>query len=214
GNVPSVLLPCFRLTLLPVERHAALMAHARTARPAAGQFIQVLLNADRAAFAAKDHDVRDRDRRFLLSDAAGDLLCRVRPRMPLHQVDAFDDEASGVLVDLEHASCLAHVSAGDHFHLIVELELNADRRIFLLCNSWHDLNNLRGERYDLHVALVTQLAGNRSEDAGADRLADFIDQHGGIRIEPDVAAVAAPRFLPHPHNDAADHFTLLDGGIR
>ena len=49
--------------------------------------------------------------------------------------------------------------------------------------------HLRSERDDLHELLGAQLASDRPEDAGADRLVVLVDQHGRVRVEPDVAAV-------------------------
>src|SRR5579863_3975274 len=42
------------------------------------------------------------------------------------------------------------------------------------------LYHLRSQRHDLHKTLVTQFAGDRPEHARSDRLADFVDQNGGI----------------------------------
>src|ERR1700751_3250886 len=76
------------------------------------------------------------------------------------------------------------------------------------------LDNLRSKRNDLHKSLVAQLARKWPEHARPDRFADFIDQHGRIRIEADVRPVFAARLLPHPDYDAADHFALLDIRVR
>src|SRR5207247_1023971 len=53
------------------------------------------------------------------------------------------------------------------------------------------LENLRRQRNDLHEAALAQLAGHGAEHARADRLVVVVDQHGGVAIEADVAAVAA-----------------------
>src|SRR5207342_2817573 len=45
------------------------------------------------------------------------------------------------------------------------------------------------ERDDLHELLGTQLAGNRPEDTGADRLLLVVEQHGGVAIETDQRAI-------------------------
>src|SRR6201991_1160249 len=49
--------------------------------------------------------------------------------------------------------------------------------------------HFRCQRDDLHDLLRTELAGHRAEDAGADRLALLVDQHGRIAVEADRAAV-------------------------
>src|SRR5581483_6226365 len=75
------------------------------------------------------------------------------------------------------------------------------------------LDDLRREGNDFHEALIAQFARHGAEHARADRLADFANQHGGIRIEADVGTVLAAGLRPHPHDHAAHHFPLLDIGI-
>src|SRR5277367_2119085 len=70
---------------------------------------------------------------------------------------------------------------------------------------------LRRERNDLHEALVAQLARHRTKHARTHRLAYFVDQNGGVRIEPDVRSVLAAGLLAHADDYAPHHFTLLDG---
>src|SRR3954470_18808764 len=62
-------------------------------------------------------------------------------------------------------------------------------RIFILLVM--GLQHLRRERDDLHELLGAQLAGRRAGDAGADRLVLLVDQHGGVAVEADGAAVDA-----------------------
>src|SRR6202020_2012980 len=50
------------------------------------------------------------------------------------------------------------------------------------------------------------------EDAGAPRLLLVVDQHGGVLVEADVAAVGATLFLLRAHHHAPDHVALLDVG--
>src|SRR6266850_4138647 len=76
------------------------------------------------------------------------------------------------------------------------------------------LEHLRCQRDDLHEPALPQLAGDRAEDAGADRLALIVDEHGGIPVEADVAAVAAALLLARPHDHRLDDLPLLDGAIR
>src|SRR2546430_2141653 len=71
--------------------------------------------------------------------------------------------------------------------------------------------HLRCQRDDLHELLVTQLAADRAEDAGATRLVVRLDQHGGVLVEPDVAAVRATPFLGGTDDDRLDDVALLDG---
>src|SRR5262249_23162148 len=71
-------------------------------------------------------------------------------------------------------------------------------RIF--CISPGSLQNFRRERDDLHVVLGAQLARNRSEDAGADRLFLVVDQHGGVLVEADHAAARPANVLGGAHH--------------
>jgi hypothetical protein len=58
-------------------------------------------------------------RGLALDDAALDVLARVRPRVALDHVDAFDDQAVLVRHHLQHAPALAAVLAGHHEHVVV-----------------------------------------------------------------------------------------------
>src|SRR4051812_41628987 len=87
---------------------------------------------------------------------------------------------------------------------------SSSRRIFRAPMSEH----LRGERDDLHVVAVAQLAGHRPEDARAARVAAGVDDDGGVLVEGDVGAVRAPELLLAAHDDGLDHLALLDGALR
>src|SRR3954465_2024957 len=76
------------------------------------------------------------------------------------------------------------------------------------------LEHLRGERDDLHVVPVAQLAGHRPEDARATRVARGVDDHGGVLVEGDVRAVLAPELLLRAHDDGLDDLALLDRALR
>ena len=72
------------------------------------------------------------------------------------------------------------------------------------------LEHFRRERDDAHVLLLAQLAADRAKDAGAARVALQVDQHGGVVIELDVAAIRPAILLRRPHDDRADDIALLD----
>src|SRR3954451_3615007 len=76
------------------------------------------------------------------------------------------------------------------------------------------LEHLRGERDDLHVVAVAQLAGHRPEDARAARVARGVDDHGRVLVEGDVGAVLAPELLLRAHDDGLDDLALLDRALR
>src|SRR4051812_32279545 len=87
---------------------------------------------------------------------------------------------------------------------------SSSRRIFRVAI----LEHLRGERDDLHVVAIAQLAGHRPEDARAARVALRVDDHGGVLVEGDVRAVGAPELLLGAHDDGLDDLALLDGALR
>src|SRR6185312_15152920 len=74
--------------------------------------------------------------------------------------------------------------------------------------------HLRRERYDLHEAFLAQLAGDGPEDARGPRLAGLVDDHDGVLVEADVAAVLAARFLDRAHDDGAGDIGLLHRAVR
>ena len=74
--------------------------------------------------------------------------------------------------------------------------------------------HLRRERDDLHEPALAQLARDRPEHARADRLVLVVDQHRGVAVEADVAAVAAALLLDGAHDDRLDDLPLLDRAVR
>src|SRR3712207_4021525 len=64
-------------------------------------------------------------------------------------------------------------------------------RSALLCLRIRMSDHLGGERHDLHVLLLTELARHGAEDARRPRLALLGDDHDGVLVEADVAAVLA-----------------------
>src|SRR5207247_2344610 len=74
--------------------------------------------------------------------------------------------------------------------------------------------HLRGQRDDLHVVLGAKLAWHRAEDAGADRLHLRRDQHRGIPVEADDAAVRAPDVLGGTHDHRLHDVALLHPAAR
>src|SRR5262245_9920761 len=80
--------------------------------------------------------------------------------------------------------------------------------------EWRSLQHLRREGNDLHEPSLTQLTGDRPEHARADRLVLIVDEHGGVAIEPDVAAVAAALLLPRPHDHRLHDLAFLDRAVR
>src|SRR6476620_7533565 len=76
------------------------------------------------------------------------------------------------------------------------------------------LQHLGRERDDLHVLLIAQLAGDRAEDTRRPRLARIIDDHDGVLVEADVAAVLPPRLLRRAHDDRLRDVALLHRPVR
>src|SRR5688572_28009060 len=84
--------------------------------------------------------------------------------------------------------------------------------IFELCRA--RLEHLWRERNNLHEPALAQLAGDRAEYAGADRFAGVADQHRGVPVEPDVAAILAALLLAGAHDHRLDDLPLLDRPVR
>src|SRR5947209_503699 len=76
------------------------------------------------------------------------------------------------------------------------------------------LKDLGRQGHDLHEPARPQFAGYRTEDAGSDRLALVGDQHRGVAVETDRAAVGAPDFLGRPNDDSAMHIAFFDPAAR
>src|SRR3954470_6776828 len=76
------------------------------------------------------------------------------------------------------------------------------------------LQPLGRERDDLHVLLLAELAGHRAEDTRRPRLARIIDDHHGVLVEADVAAVLPPRLLHRAHDDRLGDVALLHRPVR
>src|SRR5262249_6884042 len=79
-------------------------------------------------------------------------------------------------------------------------------RIFIAMSQ-----HLRCERHDAHEALLTKLATHGPEDAGATRGLVVLDEHGGVLVEADVAAVRAALLLLRADDDALHDVALLHG---
>src|SRR5262245_20257892 len=57
------------------------------------------------------------------------------------------------------------------------------------------LQHLGRERDDLYEPSLSQFAGHGSEDTRPNRLVLIVDEDGGVPVEPDVTAIAAPLLL-------------------
>src|SRR2546423_5292396 len=76
------------------------------------------------------------------------------------------------------------------------------------------LQNLRGERDDLHEIALAQLARDGAEDARPARIVLGVDQHGRVLVEPDVRAIFTAVGLLRAHHDGGHDLTLLDRALR
>src|SRR5207247_2198988 len=72
------------------------------------------------------------------------------------------------------------------------------------------LDDLGRQANDLHELAVAQLAGDGPEDPRAAGILLVVDQHDRVAVEFDVGAIAPPRLVPRPDDDAADHIPRLD----
>ncbi len=114
------------------------------------------------------------DRRWMPADLLDDATVGVRAvaallDVALHQTQAFDAHAVLLAIDLEDLAAidlLRALGARHHLNRVTDFEL------------LHDSEHLRRERDDLHELLGAELARDRPEDAGTDRLELLVDEHG------------------------------------
>src|SRR6266576_782480 len=76
------------------------------------------------------------------------------------------------------------------------------------------LQNLRGQRDDLHEVALAQLASHGPEYARAARVVGSCQQHRRVLVEPDERPVGAPVFLVDADHDRLDDLALLDLAAR
>src|ERR1700674_5815297 len=81
---------------------------------------------------------------------------------------------------------------------------------FALFFSISFLEDLRGERDDLHEVALAKLARDRTEDAGPARVVRLRQEHGRVLVESDERSVRALVLLVHSHDDGLHHLALLD----
>src|SRR5947207_1470585 len=162
---------------------------------------------------ADDHHVRDRQRRRLLDDPAGDdlgaahaarVLNRARTLVPLDHVHVLDEDAAVLRQRRDHAALLAAVLALQHLDDVALADLQ----------GLAHLQHLRGERDDLHEVLLAQLARDRAEDARPARVALVVDDHGCVLVERDRRSVLAPEGLLRPDDDGSHDLALLHRALR
>src|SRR6202030_1101258 len=92
--------------------------------PALGAIV-VGLDADpdrSVAAIAKNHDVRDCDRRFLFDDSARALRA-ARLAVTLDDIEPLDHDASNLGQHPHHLAGLAAIAAGDHHHGVILFDL-------------------------------------------------------------------------------------------
>src|SRR2546423_98827 len=80
--------------------------------------------------------------------------------------------------------------------------------LFFSIGFW--LQDLRGERDDLHEVALAQLARDGPEDAGAARVVGRGEKDGRVLVEADQRAVRALVFLLYPHHHRLNHLAFLD----
>jgi len=67
---------------------------------------------------------------------------------------------------------------------------------------------------NLAPLFLLQLLTHDAVDAGADGITRLVDQHAGIVVEPNDAAISSLDGLPGPDNDGVPDITTLDLGTR
>src|SRR5262245_60336797 len=123
--------------------------------------------------------------------------------MASHHGHAPDDGAALLVHHFQHLALLALVLAGDDHDVVALLDLEL-----------RHLENLRGERHDLHVLLRPELAGHRAENSRADRLALGINQNRCVAVEADDRAIGTAHAFGGAHHHGLHHLALLDAAAR
>jgi len=72
------------------------------------------------------------------------------------------------------------------------------------------IQDLRRQRDDFHELRCAQFTNHRAKNARADRLALLVDQHGGVAVEPDGAAIGAAHGECRTHDHRLVDVALLD----
>src|SRR5690348_16467399 len=78
----------------------------------------------------------------------------------------------------------------------------------------NSLQHFRRERNDLHETLAAQLARDRPEDAGTDRLELVVEEHGRVAVEADQRTIGAAHALGGAHHHRVVYLALLDLAAR
>src|SRR4028119_1928747 len=128
------------------------------------------------------------------------LVCLARPGVAGARVHVVYDHAVLLGYYPLDLAALAFVLAGDH-----------DDRVPALYLETHKLEHLRGQRDDPRVALLSELARHRPEDAGPPRSPVLVDDDAGVLAEAYVRPVVPARLLLGPHHDRPHDLALLDG---
>src|ERR1700687_2314036 len=116
-----------------------------------------------------DRNVGHVDRRFLGHDTALLILHRVRPRMPLHLVDARDYYML-VVDDLGHVTALALVAPGDHDRVVALLDLANGHRTSGASDTIFMKRSVRSSRVTgpkMRVPIGSSLGGGSTAAVGA-----------------------------------------------
>ena len=74
-------------------------------------------------------------------------------------------------------------------------------------------DHLRSEGHDLGEVALPQLAGDRTEDAGALGVVLVPQDHGGVVVEADRIAGVPAQGGPGAHHHGLDHVRLLDAHV-
>src|SRR5205814_2099992 len=117
-----------------------------------------------------------------LREIAGRGVHRLRFGVVLGNVDAGDDHGLIARPRFLDAAALAAVLARDDHHLVALAEAHA---------ASHLLQDLRCERNDLHEVALAKLARDGAKDAGSPGLVLWVEENGGVVVEPDERAIGA-----------------------
>lgn len=137
---------------------------------------------------------------FTFDDGAARVFLRFA-RVALDHANPFNEDMLFLADDFQDFPGGTLEVSGDDFYDIAAFDVK-----FLL-----HLENLRGERNNLHEVFLAKFAGNRSEDTGAAWVLIFINNDDRVAVEAKNRSVSAFHRMLRPNNNCSYDISLFNG---
>jgi hypothetical protein len=151
------------------------------------------------ALVAKEHYIRDIDRRFTFDNARLPHIAN-RLHVLLDHVHAFNKQLLSIGIRKSYFALFSAIFTGDNQHGIIFPN-------FHLKNLWSQRNNFR-------KFFVTQLTRDRTENAGPLGIIFVADNDSGILVKPDVRTIDPAVRVSAAHDHGTDNITFLYRSTR